>query len=149
MDWAEECRHSGGMRAEASIGNEAGEDNAVVRNGKRRRWSEAQRRQIVEETLAAGASVALVARSHGVNANQVFSWRKLYRCGLLGAAGLLPVKVTESARPERSASVDVPAAAGHRSGSGVIQISVGKTQIRIEGEVDRDTLRVVLKSVLR
>ena len=150
MDWAEEFGHSGSMRAETSVANEAGDDTTVVRKGKRRRWSEAERRRIVEETLAAGASVALVARSHGVNANQVFSWRKLYRRGLLGSAGLLPVKITEPARTARSATtLEMPAAAEHRSGSGVIHITVGKTQIRIEGDVDRDTLRVVLKGVLR
>ena len=137
------------MRAETSVAKEAGEDTAVVRKGKRRRWSEADRRQIVEETLAAGASVARVARSHGVNANQVFSWRKLYRRGLLGSAGLLPVKITESRTARSATTLEVPAAAEHRSGSGVIHITVGKAQIRIEGDVDRDTLRVVLKSVLR
>ena len=39
--------------------------------------------RIVEQTLKPGASVALVARVHGVNANQVFSWRRQYRQGLL------------------------------------------------------------------
>jgi Transposase len=41
----------------------------------RQRWSVAERRRIVEEILAPGASVARVARAHGVNANQVFGWR--------------------------------------------------------------------------
>jgi transposase len=31
-----------------------------------------------------GASVARVAQQHGVNANQVFYWRNLYRQGRLG-----------------------------------------------------------------
>jgi hypothetical protein len=35
-----------------------------------------------------------LARAHGVNANQVFYWRMLYRKGRLGAATLLPVRVT-------------------------------------------------------
>jgi hypothetical protein len=34
---------------------------------------------VVEETLQPGGSVAVIARQHGVNANQVFYWRKLYR----------------------------------------------------------------------
>ncbi len=38
----------------------------------RRSWSKEKLRQIVEETLKPGASVALVARGHDVNANQVF-----------------------------------------------------------------------------
>ncbi len=42
-----------------------------------RRWrSVAEPRRIVELTLVPGASVALVARAHGVNANQVFKWRR-------------------------------------------------------------------------
>ena len=48
---------------------------------KRLRRSVAEKRRIVEETLVEGASVARVARAHGVNANQVFYWRKLYQAG--------------------------------------------------------------------
>jgi len=36
--------------------------------------------------LVEGASVARVARAHGVNANQVLHWRKLYLVGRLGSA---------------------------------------------------------------
>ena len=36
---------------------------------------------IVELTLEPGASVALVARAHGVNANQVFKWRRAFERG--------------------------------------------------------------------
>ena len=38
-----------------------------------RRRSAMERRLIVEETLAAGSSVARVARAHGVNATRFFS----------------------------------------------------------------------------
>jgi transposase len=53
---------------------------------------------MVEESFQPGASVARVARAHGVNANQVFGWRRLYQRGRLGtntraaqAVELLPV----------------------------------------------------------
>ena len=51
---------------------------------------------IVEETLQPGASVAQIARNHGVNTNQVFLWRKSYRKGLLPEPKptLLPVTLT-------------------------------------------------------
>jgi transposase len=61
-----------------------------------------EKRRVVEETLKPGASVARVARAPGVNANQVFAWRRMYRQGLLEhangkAAGvLLPVVVVET-----------------------------------------------------
>jgi len=42
----------------------------------RRSWSPGQKRRIVEEAYRPGASVADVARSHGLNANQVFNWRR-------------------------------------------------------------------------
>jgi transposase len=59
---------------------------------KRRYRGLEEKRRIVEETLAEGASVALIARAHGVNANLVFNWRKLYQAGRLGSgrAKLLP-----------------------------------------------------------
>src|SRR5450755_2000217 len=75
-----------------------------------------EKRRIVEETLAEGASVARVARAHGVNANQVFGWRRLYCAGRLGGASpavkLLSVRVSEStalataAHREHSLSAD-------------------------------------------
>lgn len=42
-----------------------------------------EKRLIVEATRRAGVSVAAVAQAHGVNANQVFYWRKLYDAGQL------------------------------------------------------------------
>ena len=54
------------------------------------------KRALVALSLEPGASVARIAREHGVNANQVFSWRRLYQQGRLGvpalmrADGLLP-----------------------------------------------------------
>lgn len=79
---------------------------------KRRFRSKLERRQIAEESLQAGASVAVVARRRGVNANQVFHWRKLLREGSLElnppSAQLIPVRVTEVAgeqqRPDRLCS---------------------------------------------
>ncbi len=50
--------------------------SAVKGGVSRRSWSRAQKRRIVEEAYRPGASVADVARSHGLNANQVFNWRR-------------------------------------------------------------------------
>jgi len=69
-------------------------------NGRVRRFRTTQhRREIVEETLKPGASVALIARAHDVNTNQVFKWRRQYHKGELEIqpkATLLPVRVSES-----------------------------------------------------
>lgn len=89
------------------------------RTGPRRQQSIEEKRRIVEETHVRGASVATVARLHGVNANQVFAWRQLYRQGLLeakaapAAAAMLPVKVsTPTVMPTER--VRVPSKTGHR-----------------------------------
>jgi transposase len=119
--------------------------------GKRRMRSKLERRQIVEETMRPGApSVAVIARAHGVNANQVFNWRKLYHGGRLNdktpATELLPVRISENSRPEYL-SVERPIIAPVVSGA--IHIELGRTRIRVEGSVDPGNLRIVLEQLGR
>jgi transposase len=92
-------------------------------SGRRRYWTVEEKRRIVEQTLASALSVAMVARQHGINANQVFYWRKLYRTGQLGNDGggeqqvrLLPVSVsdeqpaemeTEAASPSPGVTINI------------------------------------------
>ena len=115
---------------------------------KRQRRSIAEKRCIVEETLAEGASVVRVARAHGVNANQVFYWRKLYQAGRLGAsdaAQLLPVRVAaESTRAKisRKESSSTPICS---QSSGMIHIELRQAQVRIEGELDPVLVRTLLE----
>ena len=53
------------------------DDGASPAVGRRRRsWTGDEKRRIVEERLAAGASIAEVARRHDLNANQLFAWRR-------------------------------------------------------------------------
>ena len=114
---------------------------------KRRYRTIEEKRRIVEETLVPGVSVARVARAHGVNANQVFGWRRLYQQGRLGCrpdqpSALLPVRVIDT--PEGSP----PRTPTGRPPSGVIHMEVPKGQLRITGRVDAETLRAVLEKLL-
>lgn len=85
---------------EASSGEESPKDIMGRRVTPRRFRSVEERRRIVEETLVEGASVAGVARRNGVNANQVFVWRKLYHQGLLRAdAGVQATSDTPGDHP--------------------------------------------------
>ena len=52
---------------------------------RRRRWSPEQKLAMVHESLEPGQSVSVVARSNGINANQLFLRRKLYQDGSLSA----------------------------------------------------------------
>lgn len=69
------------------------------RRGPYQRHSLDFKRSVVEETLVPGASVARIARIHGLNASQVFAWRKAYREGALVATEqALPVEVADCRR---------------------------------------------------
>jgi len=111
---------------------------------KRKYRSKEERRRIAEETLAPGASVAVIARAHGVNANQVFQWRKLYHEGRLGSATtstqLIQVRIADVVSQDMRPAV---------SASGAIHIEMGKVRLRVEGKVDPECLRLILEQLVR
>jgi transposase len=116
----------------------------------RQRWTIAEKRRIVEETLVEGTSVSRVARSHCVNANQVFYWRKLYQKGRLGAnraATLLPVSVTTESLPLATSLGEHSASSPFSPGR--IHIELHHAQVRIEGNADPALLRVLLECLCR
>ena len=53
--------------------------SGVVVRSSRRRWSEAQNERIVAESHEPGVSVSIVGQRYNVDANQVFTWRRVYR----------------------------------------------------------------------
>ena len=113
---------------------------------RKRRRTIKERRDIVEETLVPGASVARVARRHDVNANQVFYWRKLYREGQLGlglGTPLLPVKV-EAERPTEAVNGNDPTLS-----SGMMEVKLPRGTLRIAGSVDVVALRTAMECLLR
>jgi transposase len=119
------------------------------RTAGRRFRSAEEKQRIIEEALVPGVSVAAVARAHGINANMLFSWRKMYHAGLLneGASGvrLLPVRVREE--KERKPS-GLQAQPGRREWSS-IEVRLAKAQVRIVGAMDAGVVRAVLESLLR
>ena len=76
----------------------------LVGRERRRRWTTAQKRRIVEESFAPGASVSEVARWHEVHPNQLHGWRKDARLGSL------PIVASPQGRfaPVEIAGVDQP-----------------------------------------
>ena len=48
----------------------------VVETGRRRRWSAAEKRQIVEESLAGHRQASATARRHGIATSLLFKWRR-------------------------------------------------------------------------
>lgn len=114
---------------------------------RRRRYTLAFKRRVVEETLTGRESVSVVARRHDLNANLVFNWRRRYAHGALSGAAetptaLLPIRVTTAAgdealpkRPNGVAELELLLASGHR--------------VRVHGAVDPAVLRVALEVLSR
>lgn len=110
-----------------------------------RSWPEALKREIVEATLAPGASVSVVARRYDVNANQVFRWCKRYRDGSLArddaAAPLIMVPVSVTADQDDAVV---------RGAADTIEIELaGKYRVRVGSGVDGKALRRVLDALER
>ena len=105
----------------------------------RRRYTAEFRRQVVEQTLAPGASVAAIALEHRLNANLLFTWRSrhLRTIGAVAAAPkMLPVMV------EPTPTLDGKSL--HRVAASVIEIELAAGRIRLKGAVDVETLRAVI-----
>jgi transposase len=102
-----------------------------------------------------GASIARVAREHGVNANMVHYWRNLYRQGRLGekpidSIRLLPVSVKESPATAVVESVTKLASTSElRPATGNIYIEFPKIHLRVEHGADAALLRAVLETLQR
>src|SRR5690348_2795509 len=64
---------------------------------RRRRWTAAEKLQIVEESLAEEMPVADVARQRGIHPNQLRLWRRQFRAGAVSATGtaarFVPVRI--------------------------------------------------------
>lgn len=122
-----------------------------VVSARRRLWTADEKRRIVEQTLSSDSSVAMIAREHGVNANQVFYWRKLYRAGQLSGneqpEGLrfLPVSVAQA---EPSTAAPDQSVSSHRSVTINIEIP-GCALVSVEGAVDANIVRAVMEGLRR
>jgi transposase len=118
---------------------------------RRRRFSKAFKRQVVEETLVRGASVAAIAMGHRLNANQVFAWRRKY----LRESALVPTKAVKMLpvtieAPTVPLPVQRPAQSSTRGSKsslprGSIEIEYAGATVRVRGMVDTEALRVALE----
>ncbi len=121
----------------------------------RKRRSVQEKLQIVRETLQSEASVAVIARRHGINANQVFSWRRQYQRGQLkGRSGaraketvVLPVQVAELPRARTPASTTEIEGALHGAPRIEIELANGP-RVKI-WDIGSETLRALSRDLVR
>lgn len=62
----------------------------VINTGRRRRWSLAEKRRIVEESLRGHRQASATARRHDIPTSLLFKWRKDYGAGRLSEDGAAP-----------------------------------------------------------
>jgi transposase len=121
-------------------------DSRGRRISARRHRSIEEKRAIVAESLEPGASVAEIARRHGVNANLVFGWRRLQQHGLLEThtrrmtgRRLIPVKLLEA-----------PAAPTSGKHIGGLRIEfAGGVQVHVGADTDASVLARVIELLRR
>lgn len=114
------------------------------------------KRALVEQSLLPGVSVSRLAREHGVNANQIFNWRKIYQAGGLEpvqGATLLPIQVHEAqgpahGSPVRQAQKESSVRPSPCADSRIVVEHQGRCMC-IEGQPDPQVLAQVLAAVLR
>lgn len=119
----------------------------VYGNRPRRRHALSEKRRMVDLTFQPGASVAQVARANGVNANQLFGWRRAFERGDLvepvsASTALLPVTVSAACET----AVRNPSLHEEPSTSGSIHIELpSRVLISVEGDADAALLRSILE----
>ena len=128
-------------------------DGLEVGSGRRSRRfrTVSEKRRIAELTFEPGASVALVARAHDVNANQVFKWRRALTRGELSepaaaSTSLLPVVVAASSVAVSATGESDSKEQSAPSGSIHIEFP-GRAMISVEHGADPSLLRSILESL--
>jgi len=113
---------------------------------RRRFWSSDEKRRMVAESFAPGASVSKVAQRYGVNANLLFTWRRRdarsAASGGVEAVELLPVRV------EDERALAAPVAAPGPVGRMEIVLAAGE-RILVGADVDAAALARVVKALSR
>lgn len=127
----------------------------VEPGGRRRHFSRAFKRQVVEETLVGNRSVSRIARDHDVNANVVFRWRRAYQEGAFDdSASLVPVNMISGSLDESAPSVTKPRPVDTRpvdqptDADGHLSITTASGhRLTVSGSVNPAVLQVALETL--
>jgi transposase len=82
---------------------------------RRRRWSAAEKEQLVAATLEPGASVSTIAREAGIHPSQLYGWRRQLRARR--GIGFAPVRIAPEMTPSGPAdrgAIEIEFASGAR-----------------------------------
>jgi transposase len=122
----------------------------VVDTGRRRRWSEAEKLRIVEESFSRPRYASTTARRYGLSGALLFSWRKAYREGRLGdgvldgfvPAVIVPESVAAAASTFANASAD--RCSSDVGGGRMEVVSAGGRRVVVGPDFDPQALLLLL-----
>ena len=117
----------------------------------RRRYTVEEKRRIVGLTFEPGVSAAQVAQANGLNANQLFTWRRAFHRGELtevaaASSAFLPVIVSSPCEPAKEIARPVVEGAPRHAGAIHIEFP-GRAMIRVESGADPILLHSILESL--
>ena len=142
------------MAVEGLEANEAADraPAVVTRTGRRRQFSEEDKRRIVEETCRPGQSLSAVARRYGIDLRLLFRWRRALGVGGSAApTSFVPVEVTDNP-PARPQTLDEPPGPAtptiivERPVSGIEIELIGGRRVRFDRDIDAETMRRVVSA---
>jgi transposase len=113
----------------------------VVDTGRRRRWSDAEKLRIVEESYRGHRQASATARRHGISRALLHRWRRDAREGVLGDGEQPPtfIQATVVDTPTTDRSQGQPETGGRME----IALSNGR-RVTVGADVDVEALRRVL-----
>jgi transposase len=101
---------------------------------RRRRWSSAEKEQLVAASLEPGATVSTIARDAGIHPSQLYGWRRQLRARQ--GIGFAPVQIATVGSP------------GGLAGPGAIEIEFASgARMRVAGAVDPATLTAAVAAL--
>ncbi len=140
----------------------SGRVEIITGSERRRRWSEEEKLQLVEEACRPGHSVSQVARVRGINASQLFAWRRqALSKGLVSdnrpeptavpALAFAPVNVMEEQTPAEPGEEVRPARRRKvPRGSATIEIEFKSgDRVRVEGSADAALVARIVAALRR
>lgn len=109
---------------------------------RRRRYSAEEKKAILGEAAAPGATVSEVSRRHNITRSLIHNWRRQEAASLLGATvRFTPVTVAR----EMPRAIEAPSKTETDSR---IEIELpGGVRVRVEGVVDEESLKRVLRAL--
>ena len=105
---------------------------------RRRRWTAAEKEQLVAASLEPDAVVSALAREAGVHPSQLYAWRRAL-CTRRASAAATDFAAVRIASDAVAAAVPAPL--------GVIEIEFAGARMRISGPVDAPTLSAAVAAL--